>query len=78
MILILSLVLALIALLGVVYTVVFGAIATVDSLFLVLILLTMAGIFTLNALLEARQRGYLKLGKKQPQPKAAPAGQKTS
>jgi hypothetical protein len=78
MILILSLVLALIALLGVVYTVVSGAIATVDSLFLVLILLTMAGIFTLNALLEAHQRGYLKFGKKQPVAKAAPAGQKTS
>jgi hypothetical protein len=77
-ILILSLVLALIALLGVGYAVVFGAIATVDSLFLVLILLTMAGIFTLNALLEARQRGYLKFGKKQPETKAAPTGQKTS
>ncbi len=74
MMLILSLVLALIPLLGIAYTAVYGGGLTVDNLFLVLILLTMSGVFALSAFLEARARGFLK--KKQeakPAAKTAPA-----
>jgi hypothetical protein len=72
MMLILSLVFALIPLLGVVYTLVSGGGLTVDNLFLVLILLTISGVFLLNAFLDARGRGLLK----KPASKAAPAEQK--
>jgi hypothetical protein len=54
-ILLLSIVLALLPLAGIAYIVVNGMF-TVDALF---ILLTIAGIFLLNALLEARSRGLL-------------------
>ncbi len=69
MMLILSLVLALIPLLGIAYTAVYGGGLTVDNLFLVLILLTISGVFALNAFLEVRARGRLK---KKPEPKSAP------
>jgi hypothetical protein len=75
MMLILSLVLALIPLLGIVYTIMSGALATVDSLFLILILLTISGVFLLNAVLEARQRGLLQFRKKTAAA-PAPAAQK--
>jgi hypothetical protein len=68
MMLILSLVLALIPLLGIAYTAIFGVGLTVDNLFLVLILLTMSGVFALSAFLELRARGFLK---KKPAPKPA-------
>ncbi|HVO79178.1 MAG TPA: hypothetical protein VMT28_00525 [Terriglobales bacterium] len=55
MLLVISLVLALIPLLGVVWIVVSGSPATVDGLFMSLILLAMSGIFALNALLELRK-----------------------
>jgi hypothetical protein len=55
MMLVISLVLALIPLLGVVWIVVFGSPTTVDGLFMSLILLAMSGVFGLNALLELRK-----------------------
>ena len=55
MLLVISLVLALIPLLGVVWIVLFGSPTTVDGLFLSLILLAMSGVFGLNALLELRK-----------------------
>ena len=70
MILILSLVLALIPLLGIAYTAIYGGGLTVDNLFLVIILLTVSGVFLLNAFLEARAKGFLK---KKPESKPAPA-----
>lgn len=53
--LVISLLLALIPLLGVVWIVVFGSVTTVDGLFMSLILLAMSGIFALNVLLELRK-----------------------
>lgn len=55
MLLVISLVLALIPLLGVVWIVAFGSPTTVDGLFMSLILLAMSGVFGLNALLELRK-----------------------
>jgi hypothetical protein len=68
MILVLSLVLGILPLLGVVWTLMNGMITTVDGLFMSLILLTLSGIFMLNAYWEMRDRGML--GKKK---SAAPA-----
>jgi len=73
MMLILSLVFALIPLLGIAYTLVSGGGLTVDNLFLVLILLTISGIFLLNAFLDLRTRGFMK---KKPEAKPSPAEQK--
>jgi hypothetical protein len=56
MMLLLSVVLALLPLLGVVYVFVFGSLTTVDGLFLSLMLLAMSGIFALNAFLEFREK----------------------
>jgi hypothetical protein len=56
MMLIISLLLALIPLLGVVWIVVYGSITTVDGLFMSLILLAMSGILGLNVLLELRKK----------------------
>jgi len=72
MMLILSLVLALIPLLGIAYTAVYGVGLTVDNLFLVLILLTISGVFALSAFLELCARGFLKK-KPEPKPAAKPA-----
>jgi hypothetical protein len=55
MVLLISLVLALIPLLGIVYIVVFGSPTTVDGLFMALILLSISGILGLNALIELRK-----------------------
>jgi hypothetical protein len=68
MMLVLSLVLGILPLLGVVWTLMNGMITTVDGLFMSLILLTLSGIFMLNAYWEMRDRGML--GKKKA---AAPA-----
>jgi len=57
-ILLLSIVLALLPLAGIAYIVINGMF-TIDALFMGLILLTIAGIFLLNTLLEARSRGLL-------------------
>jgi hypothetical protein len=55
MVLLISLVLALIPLLGIVYIVVFGSPTTVDGLFMSLILLSISAILGLNALIELRK-----------------------
>ena len=78
MILVLSLVLGLVPLLGVVWIFVSGMItlspfsATVDGLFMTLILLTLSGCFLLNAYWEMRDRGMLGK-KKETAPAKAPA-----
>jgi hypothetical protein len=75
MMLVLSLVLGILPLLGVVWIFMSGMItlsplsATVDGLFMSLILLALAGTFWLNAYWEMRDRGVI--GKKKP---ATPAG----
>jgi hypothetical protein len=56
MVLLLSLVLALVPLLGVVWIVLYGSPLTVDGLFTSLILLAMSGILGMNVLLELRKR----------------------
>ena len=58
MVLLISIVLALLPLAGIVY-IVSNGFFTVDALFMGLILLTVSGIFLLNAFLEARRRGLL-------------------
>jgi len=68
LILAISLVLGILPLLGVVWMVTNGMITTVDGLFMSLILLTLSGIFMLNAYWEMRDMGML--GKKKA---AAPA-----
>jgi hypothetical protein len=55
MMLILSVLLALVPLLGIVWIAVAGSVTTVDGLFMSLILLAMSGIVGLNVLLELRQ-----------------------
>jgi hypothetical protein len=59
MMLILSLLLAVLPLLGIVWTLMNGMITTVDGLFLSLILLTLSGVFALNAYWEMRDQGLL-------------------
>jgi hypothetical protein len=62
MILAISLVLGILPLLGVAWTLVNGMITTVDGLFMSLILLTLSGVFMLNAYWEMRDMGFI--GKK--------------
>ena len=77
MILVLSLVLGLLPLAGVAWIFVSGMItlsplsATVDGLFMTLILLTLSACFLLNAYWEMRDRGLI--GKKKASPTKAPA-----
>jgi hypothetical protein len=71
MMLALSLVLAILPLLGVVWTLMNGMITTVDGLFMSLILLTLSAVFMLNAYWEMRDLGLL--GEKTSGKKAAPA-----
>jgi hypothetical protein len=52
--LLLSLLLGLLSLAGVVWIIIVGSLLSVDGLFMTLILLTLAGVFFLNALLEFR------------------------
>ena len=73
MMLALSLVLGILPLLGVAWTLANGMITTVDGLFMSLILLTLSGIFMLNAYWEMRDLGML--GKKKA---AAPANKTTA
>jgi hypothetical protein len=60
MMLALSLVLGILPLVGVVWTVMNGLITTVDGLFMTLILLTLSGVFMLNAFWEMRDSGMIK------------------
>jgi hypothetical protein len=57
--LLLSLLLGLLSLAGVVWIVIVGSLLSVDGLFMSLILLTLAGVFFLNVLLECRDCGFL-------------------
>jgi hypothetical protein len=56
MMLVISLLLALLPLLGVAYVLVYGSITTVDGLFMALMLLGISGILMLNALLELKAK----------------------
>ncbi len=67
----LSAVLAILPLIGVVWTLINGMITTVDGLFMSLILLMLSGVFALSAFWEARDMGLIK--KKAPAAKAATA-----
>ena len=69
--LLISLLLAVLPVLGVVWIAVSGWLPTVDGLFLSLILLAMSGVFLLNAGMLAKAMGLVPgLGKKQEQAKA--------
>jgi hypothetical protein len=57
--LLLSLLLGLVSLAGIAWIVIVGSLFSVDGLFMSLILLTLAGIFFLNVLLECRDHGLL-------------------
>jgi hypothetical protein len=72
MMLAISLVLGVVPLFGIVWTVATGTIKTQDGLFMSLILLTLSGVFFLNAYWELRDRGALAfLHKKKVTPAAA-------
>jgi uncharacterized RDD family membrane protein YckC len=71
MMLIISLVLAILPLVGIVWTLMNGLITTVDGLFATLILLTLSAVFLLNAYWEMRDQGLL--GEKTTGKKAAAA-----
>ena len=57
--LLLSLLLGLLSLAGVAWIIIVGSLLSVDGLFMSLILLTIAGVFFLNVLLECRDHGLL-------------------
>jgi hypothetical protein len=57
--LLLSVLLALIPLAGIAWIVITRSLTSVDGLFMSLILLTLAGVFFLNALFELDERGWL-------------------
>ena len=61
--LLISIVLGLLSLAGVAWIIIVGSLLSVDGLFMSLILLTLSGIFFLNALLECRDHGFLGKGK---------------
>lgn len=60
MMLALSLALGILPLLGIGWTLMNGMITTVDGLFMTLILLTLSGVFMLNAYWEMRDTGLIK------------------
>ena len=68
--LLISVLLGCIPLAGIAWIVVTKGLATVDGLFMSLILLTLAGVFFLNAFLELRDRGSIAFWQKK---KAGPA-----
>ena len=57
MMLVISVLLALVPLLGIAWIVLYGSITTVDGLFMSLIMAAMSGIVGLNILIELRKRG---------------------
>jgi hypothetical protein len=59
MMLLVSIVMGIIPLLGIGWTIATGTITTVDGLFMSLILLTLSGVFFLNAYWELRDKGGL-------------------
>ena len=75
--LLISILLGCIPLAGIGWIMMTRAIATVDGLFMSLILLTLSGIFFLNAFLELRDRGFLVfLRKKKTEPAKEPPASK--
>jgi len=74
LLLLLSIVLGTIPLAGIVWIALSGAIATVDGLFMSLILVSLSGVFYLNAVLELRDRGVFPFAQKAntSQPKQQP------
>jgi hypothetical protein len=62
--LLLSVVLGIVPLAGIAWILLVGSITTVDSTFMSLILLTLSGLFFLNAFWELRDRGFLPFRKK--------------
>lgn len=60
MLLFISIMLAILPLLGILWFVISGAILTVDGLFTSLILITISGVFAINALLELRRQQRLR------------------
>ena len=63
-VLFLSILFALIPLAGVVVIVMTKSVTSVDGLFMSLILLTLSGVFLLNALMEMKARGWSPFGRK--------------
>jgi hypothetical protein len=59
MMLVISIVMGVVPLLGIAWTIATGTVTTVDGLFMSLILLTLSGVFFLNAYWELRDRGAL-------------------
>jgi hypothetical protein len=59
MMLLISIVMGIVPLLGIAWTIATGTITSVDGLFMSLILLTLSGVFFLNAYWELRDRGAL-------------------
>jgi hypothetical protein len=59
MMLLISIVLGIVPLFGIAWTIATGTIKTQDGLFISLILLTLSGVFFLNAFWELRDRGAL-------------------
>ena len=59
MMLLVSVVLGILPLLGIAWTIMNGTITTVDGLFMSLILLTLSGLFFLNAFWECRDCGLI-------------------
>jgi hypothetical protein len=76
MMLAISLLLGVLPLLGIVWTLTNGMISTVDGMFMSLILLTLSGVFMLNAYWELRDMGMI--GKKAATPPAKPPAAKAS
>ena len=74
MMLVLSLILALLPLLAIVWMVFYGAVTTVDGLFMGLILAAISGIFALNAFLELRKRHSTAASTSQPGKRTSTAG----
>ena len=78
MMLALSLVLGILPLLGVAWTLMNGMITTVDGLFMSLILLTLSGVFMLNAYWEMHDLGMIGKKKATSAPAAKPPAAKAS
>jgi hypothetical protein len=77
MMLALSLVLGILPLLGVVWAVLEVKVTTVDGLFMILIFLTLSGVFMLNAYWEMRDSGII-AKKEAPAPAPKPPAAKAS
>jgi hypothetical protein len=73
MMLAISIVLGILPLFGIVWTISTGTIKTQDGLFMSLILLSLSGVFMLNAFWELRDRGALAFLNKKKEAPAAPA-----